>query len=386
MTDDGRAAALRDWLTGEGARIRFVEVLLASLGERLVAAGIPIDRATIHVRILHPQFMAARMVWQPGLAEAEVTRAGYAMVDAPVFVNSPVKALFDGAEGLRQRLDRDLGADAYPIYAELRAEGFTDYVGLPLVFSTGQRLATSWATRRPGGFSLDELHVLDALRPILAMATEIRVMRRLARTLAETYLGERAGSRVLEGRIRRGDVEALQAVIWFLDMRGFTPLADSLPQDVLIDRLNRFFEAFGEPVFEQGGEILKFIGDAMLAVFDTEAPADCPPLAAADDGFARLRALNADLVEEGQPPIACGLALHAGTVSYGNIGTPGRLDFTVIGPAVNEAARLQSLGRGLGEPLILSATFAAGCGRPTRSLGRHRVPGLARPLEAFVLA
>lgn len=382
----GRLDRLRDWLTGEGARIRFLERLLAEFGARLVAEDVPVDRVTLHARVLHPQFMAARLLWQPGMAEADVRRAGFGMIDDPIFLASPVYALFEGADGLRHRLDRGPGADPYPILGELRAEGFTDYVALPLVLSTGQRLATSWATRRKGGFTTEELTELDALAPILAMASEVRIVRRLARTLAETYLGQRTGDEVLDGRIRRGDVIRIDAAIWFLDMRAFTPLADSLAQDLLIDRLNRFFEAFGEPVFAHGGEILKFVGDAMLAVFTDQEAATGAPLDAARDGFANLERLNEELAAAGQPPIDCGLALHQGAVSYGNIGTPGRLDFTVIGPAVNEAARLQTLARDLGQRLVLSASFAALCGRPTRSLGAHPVRGLDRPLEAFVPA
>ncbi len=377
-----RADRLRDWLAGDGARIRFLERLLAELGARFVDEGVPIDRLTLHARILHPQFMAARLLWRPGMAEADVARAGYGLVDDPIFLQSPVFALFEGVEGLRHRLDVAGPADPYPILGELREEGFTDYVGLPLVMSTGQRLALSFATRRPGGFTTDELVTIDAVMPTLAMAAEIRIVRRLARTLGETYLGQRTGSRVLDGNIRRGDVERIDAVVWFLDMRGFTALADSMAQDLLIDRLNRFFEAFGEPVFAVGGEILKFMGDAMLAVF-TEADASGAALDAAEQGFANLALLNAALAAEGQPPIDCGLALHRGAVSYGNIGTPGRLDFTVIGPAVNEAARLQALARDLGRSLVLSPSFAAGCGRPVRSLGQHAVHGLDRRLEAF---
>ena len=387
MADDGRLERLRDWLTGEGHRVRFLETLFGELCNRLVGEGMPVERATLHARILHPMFMAARLLWKTGDEEAEVVRSGYGIAADPMFLRSPVYALFHGAEGIRQRLDVPGVEDAFPVYDELRAEGYTDYVGMPLVFTTGQRLATSWSTRRPGGFTTAELVVLERLCPLLAMAAEIRVNRRLARTLAATYLGARTGGRVLEGRIRRGDVERLQAAIWFLDMRGFTTLADRMDQDRLIERLNRFFEAFGEPVFAHGGEILKFMGDAMLAVFPDPAEGErCPPLQAAFAGLANLRTLNAELCALGEPPIDCGLALHWGEVSYGNIGTPERLDFTVIGPAVNEAARLQEVARTLREPIILSAAFAARTRHPTRSLGAHRVRGVEAPLAVFAPA
>ncbi|TVQ29683.1 MAG: adenylate/guanylate cyclase domain-containing protein [Geminicoccaceae bacterium] len=386
MNDDPRIGPLRDWLLGEGARLRFLERLLAAFGARLGAAGLPIDRASLHARILHPQFMGARLVWVPGEDQAAIYLAGHDLFTDPVFQRSPVRLVFEGADGLRQRLEWSGDDDEFPILTELRAAGFTDYVAMPLPLSTGQRLAATWATRRPGGFATDELLVLDALAPVLAMAAEVRLVRRLARTLATTYLGERTGEWVLEGRIRRGDLERIEAVVWFLDMRDFTALAERLDPDRLIDRLNRFFEAFGAPIAAHGGEILKFIGDAMLAVFTGPADEPCRALAAARAGFANLDALNAALLGEGQPAIDCGLALHRGSLSYGNIGTATRLDFTVIGPAVNEAARLQRVGRDLGAPLILSASFAGACGAPTRSLGHHSVAGLERPIEVFAPA
>jgi adenylate cyclase len=265
------AASAKDWLLGEGGHLRYLEDVFAGVCARLRAGGLPLDRATLHNRALHPQFRAVRLLWEPGFARAEMARVGSATLTTQAFLQSPVRALFEGAEALRQRLDLEGGPpDTYPIYAELRREGYTDYVALPLVFSTGQRLATSWSTRRPDGWTTAELVALDDVRPLLAMASEIRILRRTGRNIAETYLGRRAGARVLDGSIHRGDIERIDAVVGYLDMRGFTGFVDTNPRDAVIKRLNRFFDIFGEPVDALGGEILKFMGDAMLTVFQVD--------------------------------------------------------------------------------------------------------------------
>ncbi|MEO1091774.1 MAG: adenylate/guanylate cyclase domain-containing protein [Pseudomonadota bacterium] len=390
MDVDGLRQELVEWLTGDGASIRFLDDLFAELCKRLVAMGLPLERATMHLRTLHPQFQAARFLWAPGMNTAELRRVTGPIFNQPAFLNSPVRALYEGAEGLRQRLD--LGADmldgTFPIYAELSADGFTDYAALPLVLSNGQRIASSWTTRRPGGWHTEELMLIDGVRPVFAMAAEVRITRRIMRTLMETYLGERTGARVLEGRIDRGGVEHVEAAVGFIDLRGSSIYAEHAPQAAVIRRLNAFFETFGEPLVAAGGEILKFMGDAMLAVFVAADHADAADraVAAARQGFADLVLLNEDLREAGEPPIACGLALHWGEVAYGNVGTPTRLDFTVIGPAVNLAARLQELGRNLGEPLVLSEHLARRCSTRNRSIGRHGLRSLDRRIEVFVPA
>lgn len=390
MSPADAAASAKDWLLGGGGHLRYLEDVFAGVCARLRAGGLPLDRATLHNRALHPQFRAVRLLWEPGFARAEMARVGSATLTTGAFLQSPVRALFEGAEGLRQRLDLEGGPpDTYPIYAELRREGYTDYVALPLVFSTGQRLATSWSTRRAGGWTTAELVALDDVRPLLGMASEIRILRRTGRNIAETYLGRRAGARVLDGSIHRGDIERIDAVVGYLDMRGFTGFVDTNPRDAVIKRLNRFFDVFGEPVDALGGEILKFMGDAMLTVFQVDddlAAAAGRAVDAAAAGFRSLGEVNAALAEEGEAPIACGLGLHHGEVSYGNIGTATRLDFTVIGAAVNVAARLQQLSRELGEPMVMSEDVAHASGRAVRSLGRHPLRGVAAAPELFAPA
>ncbi len=390
MSGHAAGAAARAWLEGDGAQVRFLEDLFAGVCRVLRAHGLPLERATLHTRALHPQFRAVRFLWEPGFARAELARVGPHALTARAYLQSPVRALFEGAEALRQRLDLELtGRDAYPIYADLRREGYTDYAALPLVFSNGQRIASSWSTRRPGGWTTDELLGLDHLRPHLAMATEIRILRRTGRNIAETYLGRRAGARVLNGSIHRGDLECIDAVVGYLDMRGFTRFVEGHDQDEVITRLNRFFDVFGEPTEALDGEILKFMGDAMLTIFPVDGDLEDAArraVEAAADGFRGLEALNARLAEAGEEPIACGLGLHHGTVSYGNIGTATRLDFTVIGAAVNVAARLQALSRDLGEPVVMSAEVAEACGRAVRVVGRYDLRGVAVAREVYAPA
>lgn len=390
MTASDAAAAARDWLLGEGAKERFLEDVFAGVCARLREGGLPLDRATLHSRALHPQFRAVRFLWEPGFGRAELARVGAQILSARAYLQSPVRALYEGAEGLRQRLDIESDEpDRFSIYTELRADGFSDYAALPLVFSNDQRIASSWATRRPGGWTTGELLAIDEIRPLLAMAAEIRILRRTGRNIAETYLGRRAGARVLEGNIHRGDIESIDAVIGYLDMRRFTRFVEDHPQGQVLHCLNRFFDVFGDPVDALDGEILKFMGDAMLTIFPVEG--DLPDAAgravdAAVAGFRGLVELNEEFARCGEPLLACGLGLHHGQVSYGNIGTATRLDFTVVGAAVNVTARLQQLSRDLGEPFVMSAEVAAACGRPVRSVGRYDLRGVAATREVFALA
>lgn len=390
MSPRDAAAAARAWLLGEGGQVRFLEDVFAGVCRTLWAGGLPLDRATLHARALHPLFRAARFLWEPGYERAELARVGAEILSAQAYLQSPVRALYEGAEGLRQRLDLPAAEpDAFAIYAELRAEGYTDYAALPLVFSTGQRIASSWSTRRPGGWTTDELVAIDEVRPLLALAAEIRILRRTGRNIAETYLGRRAGARVLDGNIHRGDVERIDAVVGYLDMRGFTRFVEDRPRDAVIERLNRFFDAFGEPVEARDGEILKFMGDAMLTVFPVDgdlADAAARAVDAAEAGFRNLAEVNAEFDRAGEPALACGLGLHHGEVSYGNIGTATRLDFTVIGAAVNVAARLQQLSRVVGEPFVMSAGVARACGHAVRSVGHHDLRGVAATREVFAPA
>ena len=370
----------------------FLDNLYGELCQRLRAEGVPLARATMHLRTLHPQFQGARVLWRPDMVEPELRLLEHGILDDPRFANSPVRALYEGADGFRQRLDLpldDRNAE-YGIYADLRAEGYTDYVALPMQFTDGKRHATSWSTDRPGGFSTDDLVRINDLLPILATAVEIRANRRITKNLLNTYVGQHAGARILSGDIRRGSGMTVQAAIWNCDLRGFTRIAEQWPRDDVIQWLNEYFDVMAAPVEKHGGEILKFVGDGMLAIFPIESPEACAnALRAAVEARRGMRELNARRIERGSFELGFGVALHVGDVMYGNIGTATRLDFTVIGPAVNVTSRMQTLTKELRRQVLLSAPFAMRCGCGAEfltSLGRFPLRGVDEPIEVFGLS
>ncbi len=389
-----RLSEVLDWLVRDTAGEPFADVLFVRFCERLRAEGVPLDRATMHLRTLHPQFMGARFLWRPGMEEADIFRVEHADLDDPRFRHSPIRALYDGADGIRQRLDVPSGEAAggaqYSNYDDLRAEGMTDYMALPMTFTDGKRHATSWSTRQPGGFTTADLVEINDLLPVLAMAVEIRANRRITKNLLNAYVGRHAGERILSGDVRRGSGATVQAAIWNCDLRGFTRISEQWPRDDVILWLNEYFDVMAAPVERHGGEILKFVGDGMLATFRLDSPEACAEaLAAAVEARRGMRELNARRVERGSFELGFGLALHVGDVMYGNIGTATRLDFTVIGPAVNVASRLQALTKELRRQVLLSGPFAmrSGCSAEfLQSLGRYPLRGVDAPLEVFGLA
>jgi adenylate cyclase len=283
-------------------------------------------------------------------------------------------------EPLRRRLaDPDCVMD-YPILHDLRAEGVTDYFVAPLHFSSGEVHFSSWATRQPGGFTDAEIEAIERVIPPLARIGEIRAWYRVAGNLLTTYIGKNAGERVLAGHIRRGDTEAIHAAIWLSDMRGFTMLADTLPPQQLVDLLNRYFDCQVPAIHERGGEVLKYMGDGLLAIFPIGAERDFVSVCAAALAAGRTARDNiADLhVAEDGPALRFGLALHVGDVLFGNIGSGNRLDFTCIGPAVNLAARLEKLAGRLGRTILASEDFVDHCGDDgLQPVGRFAVAGFA---------
>jgi adenylate cyclase len=276
----------------------------------------------------------------------------------------------------------------YPVLREFIADGGTDYAAMPMLCSSGEVNSITWLTDRAGGFSEREIAGLASVAEALAIIVELQATRRVARHLMDTYVGHRTGERVLSGAITRGSGEAIRAVIWFCDLRGFTTLADTLPREKVIALLNDYFETMVEVVTAEGGEALKFMGDGMLAIFELGANEDPAPrcgaaLRAARAAAEKIAQRNLERRGAGEPEIHFGLALHMGEVSYGNIGAPNRLDFTVIGPAVNQAARLEKLGHELGRPVVTSASFAEASREKLESLGLHTLRGVAEPQQVF---
>jgi adenylate cyclase len=349
-----------------------------------LTAVIPLSRISLILETLHPEDSGIRATWQEGTVDrAQMSRAGIATSSA--YLNSPVYIVDETNQPFRWRAGEP--TRGMELLDELVAEGTTDYLIQPLPFQdTTRTAAMSFATRAPGGFDDAAVAMLGSAAALYAPSAERVLLRQIAVGLLAAYVGPNAGAQVYEGRIDRGDVETLTAAILFADLRDFTAMSDALPRGEVVDLLNRWFDVLGDAVDAQGGEILKFMGDGLLAVFRVRdgAAGTCgqalDAALAARDGTARLAA---ELTAAGRAPIACGLALHLGDVAFGNIGTRRRLDFTVIGPAVNHASRLQGLTKVLGEPVLASAAFAAASGRSLRPLGFHSLRGVVEPIEVF---
>jgi adenylate cyclase len=375
-----------EWLTAGAPPARRPEEVLIGLCHRLLERGLPLYRVAVFVRTLHPNVMGRAFIWHADRDVVDITEADYDFLDSQRYLESPVRAVFNGAGEIRRRL-ADPGCPMdFPVLADFRAEGVTDFLALPLAFIDGEVHAASFATRRADGFGEGEVEGLRRVTVALTRVAEIYAQMRKSRNILEAYLGRHSGAKVLAGHIRRGDGEDIRAVIWFCDLRDSTALADAMSRPDFLELLNQFFECVLEPVLEHGGEVLRFIGDAALAIFplphgDLEERADASRRAvqAARAAVERLAGLEA-----GERPLAAGIALHLGHLLYGNIGTPTRIEFTVVGAAANEAARIQALCKTLGVPLLISepvARHVPGC----RSLGHHSLRGVGAPIELFTL-
>jgi adenylate cyclase len=376
------------WLVHGARNAPLSHEVLTELCQRLVAAGLPLWRVMVFVRTLHPEIVGRRFVWHPETG-TEVTDGSFELLERRSFIESPMMHVAKTGESFRRRLaDPDCIMD-YGILHELRAEGVTDYFVAPLHFSGGDVHFSSWSTRQPGGFTDAEIEAIEAIIPPLARIGEIRAWYRVASNLLTTYIGKNAGERVLAGHIRRGDTEAIHAAIWLSDMRGFTVLADTLPPQNLVDLLNHYFDCQVPAIEQHGGEVLKFMGDGLLAIFPIGAEGDFPAICAsalAAGRAARDNIAALDAAEDG-PALRFGLALHLGDVLFGNIGSGNRLDFTAIGPAVNLAARLEKLAGRLGRTILASEDFVDYCGDDgLQPVGRFAVAGFAAEQMVFGLA
>jgi adenylate cyclase len=372
--------------------------LLDGFCARLQGLGLGLSRAMAGIDTLHPVVGGRGFIWRRdrGVEPREFGR-GDANAETGWRKSPHHRLLQRGASRLRCRIRReDDEPREFPVLDDLAAEGTTDYVAFLTRFGATATIgemdcvSSSWATDRPGGFGDGDIAALDSLVPCLAAAIKHVTVARIAETLVETYLGRDAGRRVLQGAIARGIADKIRAVLWFSDLKGFTRLVDTLPPGLVIPLLNDYAESLVSAIHQQDGQVLKFIGDGMLAVFAAGNPEeDCRrALAAAEDAIQRVTALNARRTADKLPTTGFYLALHIGDVFYGNIGSADRLDFTVIGPAVNEVTRIAGMCRSLEQDIALSAAFAAAAGPAGAglvSLGRYALRGVARPQELFTL-
>jgi adenylate cyclase len=379
-----------EWLFTEGRHIGDPKALVDALCGRLLEAGAPVWRVRIGFRTLHPQVLGWTFTWVRGRGTVPRARM-HGLEQSEDYVGSPIEHVFETHTLTRHRLDRLDPERDHPILHQVRRMGGVDYVAMPLVFSTGQVSAFIPATDRAEGFSDADIARFEALADFLAPVFEVLAARRIAESLLDTYVGHRAGRKVLQGSIKRGDGELIHSVIWFSDLRDSTRLGETLPPQRMLAMLNAYFELVAAAVDPRGGEILRFIGDAALIVFPCESRdalrvAAEAAVDAAADAFDNLATLNHRRRRAGEPLIRFGVGLHVGQVTYGNVGSLERLDFTVVGPAVNRAARIEGLTKALGVPLLLSAELAAAIRRPVRALGAQHLDGVDQPQAVFTLA
>jgi adenylate cyclase len=379
---------LTDWLI-DGARTAMnPSLMMAETCERMVAAGLPLWRVGVFVRTLHPDIYGRNFVWKPG-AEVEIGSVDFKILESPDFISSPLIIVFQQGLEVRARTG-DTSSNRFPIVEELRADGVTDYIALPLPFIDGTVNASSWTTRQPGGFTEEQLVALRKIVKPLARVIEIISLGRTAASLLDTYVGNRAGERILGGQIRRGHTETMNAAIWLSDLRGFTSLSDRVPAETVVEILNLYFDCQVAAIRSHGGEVLKYMGDGLLAVFPIDeyvgdSQQVCSRvLEAAHESRASVAEMQytiGDVVER----FRFGVALHVGRILYGNIGGGNRLDFTCIGPAVNLAARLEKIAGRLRRTIVASEGFAGICSGGWSDLGEFPIAGFSKDQRVYGL-
>lgn len=404
--DEGSPAAaasrLKTWLLSEGRFLTDNGELFAAFCERVAAAGVPLDRATLHSRALHPRYRGVSRIWKPGQTLFEQF-LDHGLEKTATYLESPVRAVAQAHRRLDWRLDR-AGMLPFPLLEELREEGYVQYVIAPVPFAAGPVNALSWATKRAGGFAPVSLRLMDELLPTYSSVVESKSLMRFVENLLSTYVGQEPSQLILEGQIRRGDVRTITAAIMLIDLRDFTMLTNILSPRAVIRLLNEYFDCVFPPIREQGGEVLEIMGDGVLAIFRQEPRASgtkdsgtkdsgtnrggtaaCrAALEAATQALRAIAERNRRLPDGGSV-LQAGLALHYGTVSYGNIGSGDRLDFTVIGPDVNLTSRIEQFNRQLDRALIMSQAFAEQLDRPVWEIGHYELRGFAERHRLFEL-
>jgi adenylate cyclase len=406
--DEGLFSELPEWLTHSALAGASESQIMSGFCERCVGAGLPLARAQLFIDTLHPVHEGRLFRWGADPGESSVIEYGRTGLDALAaaganprdvetaerWQHSPFyKMLQTGDSFLRCRLDAAT-RDEFTALRELRASGMTDYVAIITRFGAAgvigemDAVYSSWTTTAPAGFQEGHIAALQRLVPYLALAIKSISLAYMTRTLMETYLGRGAGQRVLSGRIVRGIAERIEAVVWFSDLRGFTRITDTAPKQV-IPLLNEYSDAIVSAIHEHGGDVLKLIGDGTLAIFTGEdrSHACRAALSSAIAARQRIAELNERRNGDGKPVTDMYLGLNVGEVFYGNVGSRERLDFTVIGPAVNEASRIAAMCRSLDQPILMSAAFAdvGEIKRRLVSVGRYALRGVSHPQELFTL-
>jgi len=403
--DDTQFADIATWISNAGLSGQDETAMVTEFCTRLVALGLPLTRAQVFIDTLHPVHAGLGYYWQnaslSGAVKGETVATEYGLAVEGAALERWRRSAFyhmieSGSAALRRRLTNESGAE-FPFLGELFAAGMTDYIavidrfGADAIIGEMDGVYSSWVSDRPQGFTDEQIAMLRRLTPCFALAIKSATLGRIARTLVETYLGRDPGKRVLKGSITRGQSTSIEAVLWFSDLHSYTRICDRVQPEEIIPFLNDYAETVIAAIHEAGGDVLKLIGDGTLAMFTGE-----------DRSSACRAALNAaqktlDLVDElkqrrlagGLPATDLYLGLHPGEVVYGNFGSRERLDFTVVGPAVNEVSRIAALCRLVDQPILVSSAFHAALGPEQDNLvsvGRYALRGVERPQDLFTLA
>lgn len=396
MAQQSLIRQVNDWLARQALGQPEMIALFEGLCERLYAIGIPVSRALLSWPTLHPLFRAEAVLWRRG-RPTTLDQFNYQNTAGDAWTRSPMFYMLErNLKFLRRRLQGPHALLDFPILVDIAAEGFTDYLALitefehPGVYSDFQRrgFVVTWATDRDGGFSDEDAASIEQIQQRLAVACKTVIQARVARTITETYLGRHAGEQVLNGSIRLGDGEVTRCIVWYSDLRASTRLAETLPSADFLKLLNRYFECAARPAIEAGGEVLAFIGDAVLAIFPIDGATDRHALARrVFDGLRKsvmmAEAMNAKQAADGTEPFRFGIGLNIGEVMFGNIGVPERLAFSAIGPTVIEVARIEKLTKVLGYPILATRDVAALSPDAWQGLGEHPLEGVGQPKELF---
>lgn len=394
--NEAQMAELTAWITEAGLAGHDEISTLTGFCERAVAFGLPLARAIILADTLHPMYQGRAFRWNRDKETTVLTEYGRTEEDLGRWMRSPFFYLEESGETMIRRRLTSESQGEFSIFPELVASGMTDYVAIVNRFATEATIGnmdgvySSWATDDRAGFSDADIADIRRVTPLLALTVKAESLTRIAETLVETYLGRDAGRRVLAGRISRGVAEPIDAAIWFSDLRGYTRIADRANPAEIIPLLNQYADAVISAIHEHSGDVLKLMGDGVLAIFTApDRNRACQAaLAAAEDAPRRVADLNKRRSAAGLGTTELYLGLHVGEVFYGNVGSKERLDFTIVGPAVNEVSRIAAMCRSIDQPLLLSSVFAAALGNSRSrlvSVGRYALRGVARPQELYTL-
>lgn len=396
MNKSNLVSGITEWLVDQALAEPDIVKMFEGVCLRLYGIGIPIARARLTWPTLHPLFHAETVLWKRD-KDTEFEQFNHQKDASDAWLLSPMKFMIDNRINvLRRNLDGPNKMVDFPILEEMINLGMTDYLVIsteltdsnPTGRSHSNSIIVTWAPDREGGFSDDDIAALKRIQRRFAVACKTIIQARIARNITHTYLGKGAGNQVLSGAIQRGDGSRINAVVWYSDLRGSTAMADTMPSEDFLQLLNVYFECTAGLAIKAGGEVLDFIGDAVLAIFPYDSPEDLPAAVCAASRAARESRLiadkvNADREKDGLTPIRFGVGLNVGSVMFGNIGVPERLSFSVIGPTVNEVARIENMTKAIDANILVTGQIASVEPESWTSIGDQRLDGVAQQIELF---